>query len=358
MIKSTLSLRSIVAVFLAGLMTISLTHQAAAQSVGETMTVYRTTANLRLRSGPSTQAEIIVNVPFGTLVQVLNTRDSNWYSVYVNSLRGYMSSAFLDFVAVRPAGAPLYTAGSVTIMDAQTGEVLYGSAQHQRRFPASLTKIVTALLVLEHVEDLDEHITFSSRAVTLPLYAANMGGISAGDTLTVREALYGIMLPSGNEAANALAEHVAGNIGNFVAQMNQRVNELGATNTRFINPCGLPGVGQYTTSYDMALIMREALQHPIFREIIATPYIYISPTASSQPLLLRNSNLLIQEDAPEFNPRVVGGKTGFTNASQRTLVTYSHVEGHRLIVSILFVPRREGMFSDTALLLEHALTLL
>jgi D-alanyl-D-alanine carboxypeptidase len=317
-----------------------------------TVTVYITSTNLRLREAPSAEAEIIDTIPQGTLLLVTDYLDGDWYSVYVNGLLGYMSADFLTFVAVRSASSPMYMAGSVTVMDADTGIVLYEAEQHTSRYPASVTKIMTALLVLEHVEDLSAQITFSESAVDIPWYASRMG-MQAGDTMTVYDALHALMLVSANEVAWALAEYVSGSIENFVYQMNLRAVSLGAVNTRFVNPCGLPGVNQYTTAYDMALIMREAVRHPVFTRIIATPHTYIAPAEGyTNPRLVRNTNRLIQYDSPEFNEWVIGGKTGFTNAAQHTLVTYAKLDGLSVVVSVLYVPSRNAIFSDTTSLLE------
>jgi len=320
---------------------------------GEPLLLYRTIENLRLREEPSTEAEVIETILQGTLVQVTDQWNEDWYFVYVDGMYGYMSTEFLAFVALRPPGSPMYMAGSVTVMDAQTGAVLFESEQHTTRYPASVTKIMTALLVLEHVDDLSELITFSETAVAIPWYASRMG-MQAGDTMTVYDALYALMLVSANEVAWALAEHVSDSFDEFVDQMNLRAASLGAVNTRFANPCGLPGEGQYTTSYDMALIMRAAMQNPVFNRIIATPSADLPPTESHDtPRSMRNTNRLIHPDGPEFNNRVIGGKTGFTNAAQHTLVTYAELDGRAVIVSVLYVPHRGAIFSDTSALLEH-----
>jgi len=318
---------------------------------GETA-FFRTTANLRLRSGPSLESHVIQLVPPGTPILVTSTRDGEWYSVNFNGTIGYMNSEFL--IPMGPG--PWYQAASVTVMDARTGNVLYETSQHTRRYPASVTKVMTALLVLEHVNDLSQEITFSSNAVALPWYASRMGGIRAGDTMTVYQALYGLMLPSGNEVARALAEHVSGNVGSFVALMNHRAVTLGANNTRFVNPCGLPGSGQHTTSYDMALIMRAAIHHPTFNRIIGTAWFdFYAPNGEVRSM--RNTNRMIHSTNPEFNPWVVGGKTGSTNAARHTLVTYARRDGHSLIISVLFAPRG-ATFTDTAALMEHGFSLL
>ena len=250
-----------------------------------------------------------------------------------------------------------HQARAVTVMDAVTGFVVYENSQHQPMYPASITKIMTALLVLEEVSDLSQQVTVSDNAVyVLPYYAARMH-LQPGDSMTVYEALYGLMLPSGNDIANALAEHVSGDIDAFVHKMNQRAAELGANNTQFINPCGLPGEGQYVTAYDMALIMKEAITHPTFVDIISTPHFAISPM-ESMPYGLRisNTNRMIHPDLYEYNPTIVGGKTGFTNAAQHTLVSYANSGDSSFIISVLYASR-EDTFADTSALLEHALSL-
>jgi len=250
-----------------------------------------------------------------------------------------------------------YEAASVLVMDVETGAILYHTDGFSRRYPASVTKVMTALLVLEAIDNLDEIVTFSRHAISIPSYASRMGMLREGDTLTVREALYGLMLPSGNEVARALAEHVSGSVPAFIQLMNQRAIELGANNTRFVNPCGLPGNGQFITAYDIALIMKEAIQHPEFVEIIGTAYFDISTNENEEdddiePVTLRNTNRMVRPNDEAFNEYIVGGKTGFTNAAQHTLVSYARRDGHSVIISVLFAPRG-ATFTDTAFLMEY-----
>jgi len=239
-------------------------------------------------------------------------------------------------------------------MDAETGEVLYETEGYTRRYPASVTKVMTALLVLEYVEYLNEMVIFSANAVDIPDYASRMW-MEEGDKVTVLEALYGIMLPSGNEVARALAEHVYGTVPDFVARMNQRAVELGAFNTNFVNPCGLPGDGQFVTAYDIALIMQAAIQHPVFVDIIATPYYSIPPNTDGEGgRELRNSNRMVRPSQDEFNRFVIGGKTGFTNAAQHTLVTYARRGEFSFIISVLYAPHWSNSFADTTALIDLA----
>jgi len=251
---------------------------------------------------------------------------------------------------------PRYTSAAVVVMDADTGLVLYGSEHNTSHYPASITKIMTALLVLEHIHDLSERIEFSHNAVfSIPRNSSHIA-MDVGETLTVREALYGLMLSSANEVSIALAEHVAGTVEEFVDLMNRRALSLRALNTHFVNPSGLPGTGHVTTAYDMALIMREAVRHQEFVDIISTLRYNIPPTERqnySRPLL--NTNRLIHPGS-YFNEWVVGGKTGWTHAAQHTLVTYAERDGRRLIISTL---RSEGggTFRDTMALMSFGFSM-
>jgi len=248
---------------------------------------------------------------------------------------------------------PLYQAASVLVMCANTGTVIYETEGLTRRYPASITKIMTALLVLEHVENLGEYITFSYHAIDIPEYASRME-MEVGERITVMDALYGIMLRSGNEVTRALAEHTHGSVPAFVERMNERAYELGAHNTNFINTCGLPGYGQYVTAFDISIIMREALKHPIFIEIISSAeYVLRATNLHDSSRLLRNTNRLIHRQDYEFNPYVVGGKTGFTRAAGHTLVTYVRRGGHEWIVTVLYAAERGATFTDTTAIIDY-----
>jgi len=251
---------------------------------------------------------------------------------------------------------PVYSAASVVVMDASTGVVLYSSAGDEIKYPASITKIMTALVVLEQVQDLDERILFSNRAIWGIDRLSSHIAMDVGETLSVYEALYALMLPSANDVSMALAEHVGGSVEDFVDIMNRRAQALGAYNTYFINPSGLPDAGHVTTAYDFALIMREAVRHPLFVDIIGARRFDIPPT-ERQPEVraLLNTNSLIHP-GPLFNPYVVGSKTGWTIAAGHTLVTYGEQDGRRLIVAVLG-GQSPAMFTDTTALLNYGFAL-
>ena len=162
-------------------------------------------------------------------------------------------------------------------MEQETGTILYSKNMDDQHYPASITKIMTALLVLENC-DLDETVTFSAEAV----YGTELGSSSiardVGEEMTVEQTLYGMMLESANECAYALGEHVAGDIPTFVDMMNERAKELGCTNTHFNNTNGLPDEEHYTSAHDMALIARAAYAIPKFAEIVGTKNYTIPPT--------------------------------------------------------------------------------
>ena len=251
---------------------------------------------------------------------------------------------------------PRYSSAAVLVMDAETGLVLYGSEHNTLHYPASITKIMTALLVLEHVHDLSERIEFSHEAIwSIPRDSSHIA-MDVGETLTVMEALYGLMLSSANEVSMALAEHVAGTVDEFVHLINRRAASLGAHNTNFENPSGLHGTRHVTTAYDMALIMREAIRNPVFIEVIGTLRYDIPPTERQdnfRPLL--NTNRLIQAGS-YFNEWVIGGKTGWTRTARHTLVTYAERDGRRLII-VTLNSEGGGTFRDTLALMSFGFSM-
>ena len=269
----------------------------------------------------------------------------------ITSLYAYNNDYDLPEIAL-----PVYSSQAVVLIEANTGMVLYQNGARDSLYPASITKIMTALVVLEQIEDLSERVEFSNRAVyTTPRTSSHIA-MNANETLSVYEALHGLMLASANEVSLALAEHVAGSIEEFVELMNRRAYSLGAHDTYFVNPSGLPAEGQVTTAYDFALIMREAVRHPMFVDIISARRFDIPPTERKPEVrMLRNTNELIHP-GPLFNPAVIGSKTGWTTAAGHTLVTYAEQDGRRLIVSVLG-GASPAQFNDTTSLLNYGFAL-
>ena len=218
-----------------------------------------------------------------------------------------------------PQGPPV-EAESVVLMDVDYGVTLYEKNAHQKQYPASITKIMTALLTVENA-NLSDVVTFSETAVYGIEPGSSHIGIDVGEQLTVEQSLYGLMLASANEVAMGLAEHVAGSVEAFVDMMNQRAQELGCKDTHFVNPHGLHDENHYTTAYDMALIAKAAYQNRTFRGITGTAQYEIPATNMEEETryLVNNQKLLSTDEWYYLGCR--GGKTGFTDQAMNTLVT-------------------------------------
>lgn len=236
------------------------------------------------------------------------------------------------------------------VIDADTGTVLYGTNIHEQYFPASITKILTALVVIENC-DLDEVVTFSHNAVyNVEANSSNMG-MDTGDKLTVRECLYGLMLKSANEAGNALAEHVAGSIEDFSVMLNDKAQQLGCRNSNFVNPSGLNNPEHKTTAYDMALISKAAFENKVFVEIDSALYYDISPTKRfPEGFRVYPHHKMMKKNESVYYPGVIGGKTGYTSLAGNTLVTCAERDGVKLIAVIL--NGHQTHYTDTKILLD------
>lgn len=233
-----------------------------------------------------------------------------------------------------PSDVSVQAEGAI-VMDADTGTVLWGQNIHNEYFPASITKIMTALLVIENC-DLDETVTFSHNAVFNVESGSSNAGINEGDQLSVKDCLYALLLKSANESANALAEHVAGSTEAFAEMMNAKAKELGCTNTHFANPSGLNNPEHYTSPYDMALIAKAAFNNPVFEEIDSTTYYKLPPNPiNPEGLAIYPGHKMMRKSSPYYYPGIIGGKTGYTTLARNTLVTCARKNDLRLITVIL-----------------------
>ena len=222
------------------------------------------------------------------------------------------------------------------VMDMDSGAVLFGQNIHVEYPPASITKILTALLVLENA-DLDETVTYSLSAVNnVEADSGNKSGVAQGDTMTVRDCLHALLLISCNQTANALAEHVAGSQEAFVQMMNNRIAEIGCTESHFDNPSGLNGETQYVSAYDMALIAREAFKNETLREIAGTMSYQLPPTTySPESRTIVHEDKVLRESDQYYYPAAKAGKTGYLVKAGNTLVTYGEQDGRQLVSVIL-----------------------
>ena len=238
------------------------------------------------------------------------------------------------------------------LIDANTGHILHSVNAHERAYPASMTKVMTALLLLESNLDASTPIIHSHAAISdvMPWHS---GFAYVDETLTVEEALYAIMLASANDTSNAIAELLGGTMENFARMMTARAHELGAVNTNFTNAHGLWEAEHFTTAYDMALIMLEALRHDKFRDVIATQDFIIPPSINyDEYRIIYNTNRMILPNTRYFSPDIVGGKTGFTNNSRHTLVSYGQRGDMQLVSVIMAADQRQMMFTDTQMLMD------
>ena len=241
------------------------------------------------------------------------------------------------------------------VMDIDSGAVLFSQNGHVAYPPASITKLLTALIVLEHA-GLEETVTYSETAVnSVEADSGNKLSLTAGDTLTVEECLYVLLLVSSNQTANALAEHVAGSISGFVDMMNEKLAELGCTESHFDNPSGLNGDTQYVSALDMARIAQAAYQNETLLAINSADSYQIGPTINNPDgaSAVNEHRLVITEDPDNeyYCPAAKAGKTGYLLAAGNTLVTYGEQDGRRLVSVILKGSPRQ-YFLDGKNLLE------
>ena len=221
------------------------------------------------------------------------------------------------------------SARAACILEMETGRVLFASDMHARLPMASTTKVMTALLAIERGNLADEvicsHNAFGVSGTSIYL--------QEGEQLTLEQMLLGLMLSSGNDAAVAIAEHIGGSLEGFVGMMNARAREIGAVNTHFANPHGLPDDQHYTTAYDLALIAREAMGNATFRELVATERASIPWAGRDYDRQRRNKNRLLSS-----YPGATGIKTGYTSRAGRCLVFGASRDGMELVGVVLGCP--------------------
>ncbi|MCI7261978.1 MAG: serine hydrolase [Clostridium sp.] len=249
------------------------------------------------------------------------------------------------------AAQPEIAAEGAVLYDATHGTFLFEKNPDQKFYPASITKLMTALLVAERC-GMDQTVTFSETAVTKLESGAVTLNLKAGDQVSVKDCMYGLLLKSANEVANGLAEHVSGSISAFSDLMNQKAASLGCTNTHFVNPNGLNNSDHYTTAHDMALIASTAFNNATVRQVASTlKYEFPATKAVSYSRTLTMGHKMLDPARTEYYPGIVGGKTGFTSLAGNTLVTCAEQNGTRLIAVIL--KSRQTHYSDTKKLLDY-----
>lgn len=227
------------------------------------------------------------------------------------------------------------SAEGAVLMDAYSGAVLYDKNMHAIYYPASITKVLTALVVLEYC-NLDDIVTFSRTAIHSVESGSSSADIDVGDQLSVRDCLYAMMLKSANEVANGLAEYTAGSIEDFVSLMNAKAKSLGCRDSHFNNPSGLNDPYHYTSAYDMALITQAAFQNETFVAIDSSLYYDLPPTKRNPDgLRIYPGHRMMKKNDYRYYPGIIGGKTGYTSLAGNTLVTCAQRDNMKLIVVVL-----------------------
>lgn len=229
------------------------------------------------------------------------------------------------------------TAPNLLLAETTTGKILYERNSDERIYPASLTKLMTAILVVENCE-LDEIVTVSDKAVnSVPSGYVN-ANLQVGEELTVEDLLYVMLIPSANDAANALAEHVGGNIESFSSMMNTRAKELGCTGSNFTNPSGLHQEEHYTTTKDLFLISQKAIENSIIKKIIGTTTYSLPSTNkyTKEARIFTTTNYMIRKSLTKYYcDYCIGAKTGYTGDAKNCVVEFAKKDGIELTAIVM-----------------------
>ncbi len=248
--------------------------------------------------------------------------------------------------------APAVTGEAAVVMEASTDTVLFDHNMHEVHYPASITKMMTALLAVENCK-MNEVVTVPPEAVYMEDKGTHIA-LDVGEQLTVEQCLYAVMLASANDAAYALAVHVGGTIDGFVEMMNQKARELGCEDTVFTNPHGLPDESHVTSAYDMALITKAALAYDAFRTVSAASYYEIpSMPWQKDQICMYNHHKMISK-SEYYNSEVFAGKTGYTIVAGHTLVTCAKRDNME-IICVVMKDVKDQLYVDTGNLLSYGL---
>ena len=238
---------------------------------------------------------------------------------------------------------PEINAEGCVLIDASTGKALYEKNADKSFEPASTTKVMTAILALEKC-NLNEEVTIQEDFTKIDGTAI---GLLKGDVITVHDLLLGLLLESGNDCANAIAKHISGSIEDFAKLMNAKAKELGALNTNFKNPSGLPDPEHTTTAHDLALFLREAINNKDYMEISKTPFYTITLKSDpSKTIIINNKNYMINKNSKYYYPFAICGKNGYTTKSNHTYVASAEKDGQVLVAAFLNASDKDQNFHD------------
>lgn len=240
-------------------------------------------------------------------------------------------------------------ASAALLIDNRTNKILYSKNENEKLFPASTTKIITAILVIENYS-LDEKVTASYDAIMNIPQGYATANIQVGEELTIKQLLDMLLVHSANDAANVLAEYAGGSISSFVAMMNTKINELGLTSTHFTNPYGLQDDNHFSTAHDLAVIMQYCLKNNTFKQLSGQASCAIPATNKSAPRKYASTNELLIAGNINYSPYVISGKTGFTSKAGGCLVSMAYHNDLELISVIL---NSNDRFGDTRKLYNY-----
>ena len=243
---------------------------------------------------------------------------------------------------------PEISSEGAIVADITTGYTLYEKDIYKKLYPASITKIMTAMLAIDNL-NMSDIVTFSHDAVYSIEPGSSSGYLREGEQITVEQCLYGLMLISGNDIANGLGEAVSGSTENFAKAMTAKAKELGCKQTNFANTHGLHDENHYTCPYDMAVIGKYAYDnYDMYRTLISETRYVVEPTAKcDETRYWHNSNRLIEPGQKYYDEDCKGGKTGFTNEAGGTLVTYHEINGRIIMIVVMKSYNSAGAYDDT-----------
>lgn len=257
-------------------------------------------------------------------------------SIFTSSQSFASSEATNDIKNIDTSELNIFT-DCVLLVEKETGDVLYEKNAYEKMYPASTTKMLTAIIVLENCY-LNDTVTVSESAISAVPRGYTTAHLRAGEQFTVQELLYAMLVPSANDVANVLAEHVSGSISEFSKVMNEKAAKIGMTNSNFTNPSGVQDENLYTTAYDLSLLARYAMNNEKFREIVSTEE-YTLPATSIYPnddRVFETSNLLLDKESDKYYYEYATGvKTGFTDDAGDCLVASAKKDGVEFIAVCL-----------------------
>lgn len=272
--------------------------------------------------------------------------------LFISSLTIFSNCCFAESIQ-------LYSESAILI-EKDTGKILYSKDENKKMYPASTTKVLTAILAIENLS-LDDKLTASYEALmSIPSGYSN-AAIQVGEALSVKELLEVFLVHSANEAGFILAENISGSFSDFADLMNKKATEIGCKNTHFTNPSGLHDENHYTTAYDLALIARYCMNNETFRSFVSMTSCTVAATDKYEERYFRNTNEMLNSKSQYYNENVIGIKTGYTSQAQNCLIAGFQKNGIELISVVLGAPgyvtenRVSGKYTDTQTLFDYGI---